>query len=62
MDDTRVTVGCMVCIFFGLMMLAMSAIIGHFFGFAIGLAALLVSVAFFVLWLACAYYASSKDS
>lgn len=62
MDDMRKTVGCMVYIFFGLMMFATSVIIGHFFGFAIGLAALLVSVAFFVLWLACAYYASSKDS
>lgn len=62
MDDTRVTVGCMVCIFFGLVGLAVSVLISHFFGLAIGLASFLVIAAFFVLWLACAYYASSKDS
>lgn len=59
MEDVKVTVGCMVFVVFGLMVLAVSVLIGHFFGFSIGLATLLVLVATLVLWLACAYYKSA---
>lgn len=59
MEDVKVTVGCMVFVVFGLMVLAVSVLIGHFFGFSIGLATLLVLVATLVFWLACAYYKSA---
>lgn len=59
MKNVDATVGCMVVVVFGLLALAVSVLIGHFFGFSIGLATLLVLVATLVFWLACAYYKSA---
>lgn len=62
MDDVNQTVGCMVYIVIVLLTIAAAVIVGHFFGFAIGLASMLVLSAAFLLWLACAYYKSNKEA
>ena len=62
MDDVKVTVGCMVVIVIIMLELAACVIIGHFFGYAIGLAVLLFLTALLLLWLACAYYKTGGDA
>ena len=61
-DDVKLTTGCLVYGAIALVFLAASVLVGRFFGFAIGLAALLVLVATFLFWLACAYYKTNKDA
>lgn len=51
--DEKANVGCLACISLALLAIAGCVLVGHFFGMAIGFAAL-ASLA--VMWVACAYY------
>ena len=54
--DEKANVGCMACISLALLAIAGCVLVGHFFGMAIGFAALAALASLAVMWVACAYY------
>lgn len=53
MCDARLAVGCMVVMTMALIALSVSVVVGHFFGFDLGLATFLVLAAAFVMLYIC---------